>query len=380
MTTSTHQPVRDKEFTLVMRGPSAVVFLPGENLFARLARPDTTRLVIGFTSRWIKKSEDVTLPGHLWIEIKGTGESLEDILSPWANAGLALLPVLSLSANAAVQNAQLEIAFDSSNHVAEREYFQSYVPPESNLVHFVRRIDVDATVALIDAINRHDDADRLRRAADQYRLALDEWRLGQETLTLAHLWMALEALTKAWIRAECRKRKLKDDNDLATALAVELKQLDSVIRRDMILKGDLECYRKAKKASDGFEHGFLEFGRIRELATDVRHRMAGYIRGAILDLCELDEPVSRRLTSGPFDKPLGYWPVVKYMRGRLVGSSDQLAAPGNAYPFLRWDPGVKKCEVTEQGEINVRFTDSFTGEFGEGTSFVPTRHEAWQAD
>jgi hypothetical protein len=374
------ETAKEREFTVVMRGPSAVVFRQNENLLAEKFPSEAGPVNILYTSRWIKKSEEVIVPGHLWIEIRGKGSNLEESLVPYANAGLALLPVLALSANAAIGEPEVEIGFDSTPNVSERDYFQNYVLPESGVVHFVRHINVKATVALLDAINRHPEAERLRRAANQYRLSLDSWKLGRETLSLAHLWMALEALTKAKIRSECANRALGSERELANSLGVKLNQLDSTIRRDLILNRDEECYEKSKQASNGFEHGFLGYDKIRELSKDTRHRMVKYIRNAILELSGLETEPLRVLTADPFDKPMGYWPLVKYVRGRLLGESSELAAREKAYPFLRWKPLINKCEVSEDGKINIQFSENLTAELGEGISFQPVSYEAWKPE
>jgi hypothetical protein len=192
--------------------------------------------------------------------------------------------------------------------------------------------------------------------------------------------MAIEALTKAKIRFECTTRGLSSEEELANTLGVETNQLDSAIRRDFILYGDEECYKKSKQASDGFEHGFLGYDKIRELSKDVRYRMAKYIRNAILELSGLDAEPLRVLTSDPYDKPMGHWPVVKYVRGRLLGKSPELAAKGNAYPYLRWKPVINKCEVTKDNKINVQFSENFAAEFGDGISFQPSSYEAWKPE
>ena len=182
--------------------------------------------------------------------------------------------------------------------------------------------------------------------------------------------MATEALTKAKVRAECRARGISQQEDLAGELGVELKQLDAAIRRDLLLKGDNEAYRKAKEASGGFEHGFLNYDKVRELSQDVRHRMAEYVRTAILQMYELDSAVFSRLTSDPFNKPLGHWPIVKYLRGKLIGSGRELAAPGNAYPFVKWGYEIKNAKW-EGGKFNIEITENLTMDLAEGVVFQP---------
>lgn len=372
--------IQEREFTVVMRASSAVVFSPNENFRAADFPSSVGPVNIVYTSRWLRRDENVTIPGHLWIEVRGKGEKLEDILIPFANAGLALLPLLSLSANAAIEDPNIELGFDSSPEASERDYFQHYVPPESEVVHFGRQLKVKETVSVIDALNRNSEAERIRRAANQYRLALDSWKLGRETLSLAYLWMALEALTKARIRLECKERGISTAQELADSLGVELTKLDSTVRRDLILKRDVECYNKSKKASDGFEHGFLDFGKIQDLARDTRHRMAKYIRAEIFKQLELTEDTYSVLTNDPFDKPMGYWPVVKYIRGKLIGDNPELAAGENAYPFMKWKPMIKKCEVADDGKINIQISENFTAELGEGIAFQPVSYEAWKPE
>jgi hypothetical protein len=283
-----------------------------------------------------------------------------------------------LSANAAIYDPDVEVAFDNTVGIPERDYFQNYIPPERLIPHISRPVNIEATVALLRAVDLHVDAVRLRRCANHYRLALEHWRLGRETLSLAHLWMALEALTKAKIRSECVVRGLVEPRDLATSLGVELPMLDATVRKDLILKGDEECYRQASRASDGLEHGYLDFGKIRDLSTNVRQRMAGYVRSAIFDILGIQDDTLQLLTSDPYNKPIGYWPVAKYVRGKLVGSGDELAAKGNAYPFMRWRPSIKAANVDETGEIHLQMEETVTAELADGISFQPQSIEVWQ--
>jgi hypothetical protein len=372
-----------KTFTVVMRGPSAIVFRQDQPLRV-VGFPSTAGPVnMTYQSRWIKRGPDVTVPGHLWVEVQGKGQFLKESVVPFANAGWALLPLLSLSTNAAIGDPEVEVAFDSTPGASEREYFQSYVAPESWHICTARLIHVDATAALVSAVARNPDGEQLRRAANQYRLALDSWRLGRETLSLAHLWMALEALTPAKIFAERQARGMCPKEDLADALGVAREKgwkgrLCAVVRKDLLLNGDAECYRKSKDASDGLEHGYRAYEEIAELSRDVRHRMAGYVRTAILTLSGLAGGALEVLTKDPFDKPLGHWPLAKYVRGRLVGSKSELGAEGNAYPFLRWKTKIKECGVGEDGALHMKLDEELTPELAEGISFEGGSWEVWK--
>jgi len=368
-------------FLVVMRGESAAIF-PKENnnLLIKNFTSSIGPVTINYKTRWLKNKEGNFTPGHIWIEINGTTPSLQNALVPFANAGLSILPILSLSANAAIHDPDLELAFDNTKGITERDYFQCYVSPESKEIHIQRYINIEATIALINSIATHPDGDRLRRATNQYRLALGSWKLGKEILTLAHLWMSIEALTKAKIRTECKTRGLTNEKELAEELGIGEEDLYSYVRRGFLLKGDSECYSKAKKASDGFEHGFLEYQKIRELSKEVRNKMAKYTRTAIIELCDLKKDKMNILLAEPYNKPLGYWPIVKYLRGKLIGEGDQLAAEGNTYPFIKWKYAYKTALEDETKKLNISIKDFIIPELGRGIVFKPISHEIWQAE
>ncbi len=366
------------QFVVVVRGPAAFFLHPDDRLVVEDFPSAIGPVNMTYTTRWLNKGDDIVLPGHLWIDIRGHGTILEDALVAFGNAALSLLPILSLSANAAVGEPEIELGFDHTPGAIERDYFQCYLPPETEILHAVRRVKVGPTVAVLKAVITHPHAERLMRGVNQYRLALDSWRLGRESLALAHLWMALEAITKTKLKAMCESRKITE-TELASSLGITRTELDSVIRKDFLLHGDIECYKKGKQASDGFEHGFLEYDKMREHSKEIRHRMASYLRSALFELCNLAADVIEVLTTDPYDKPLGHWPLVKYLRGKLVGEGDELSTPGSAYPFMRWTPSIKSAGFKADGRFDVTLTETLTAELAEGIKFRPVSHEVWKA-
>jgi hypothetical protein len=366
-------------FTVVMRGPSAVCFKQNDFLQVNDFPSSAGPVKLIYRTRWIQKGHDIFIPGHLWIEISGNCNSLNDALVPFANAGLSMLPIMSLSTNAAIREPELELGFDSTKDINERDFFQAYVAPETSELFIPRHINVKLTNAIISSLIDHAESERLRRAINQYRIALDQWRLGRDLMSLAHLWMAIEALTKAKIRIECSLRNIQNEQALADTFKIPIKNLDSYIRKELLLKGDSECYAKAKKASDGFEHGFLKYDDLHGLAQDVRHRMACYTRQAILEMCQLEADVFNMLVNNPYDKPIGNWPVVKYLKGKLIGENNDLALPKNQYPFMSWKSTINKTFFDDKGKYNATISDTFTEELSEGTSFQDVRYEAWPA-
>ena len=87
-----------KNIIVVMRGASAVNFREETNLSILNIQSSIGPVNITYTTRWLKKKDNIVVPGHIWIEVNGSAQSLEEALVPFANASLSILPILSLSA------------------------------------------------------------------------------------------------------------------------------------------------------------------------------------------------------------------------------------------------------------------------------------------
>ena len=191
--------------------------------------------------------------------------------------------------------------------------------------------------------------------------------------------MAVEALTKVRVRVEMERRKHKEPAELAKELGVEIKKLDSTIRRDFIFRGDSDCYSMALDASDGFEHGFSAVDKLRHLTSSVRDKTAEYVRREILDLSDTPQDVTKRLLTSPFNEPQGPGVLAKYCFGKLIGAGESLAKHGNEYPILQWKQTINSVSTNDQKNMrDYNVTDSITPHLADGISFKPERHEVWK--
>ena|SRR5215207_798519 len=93
MTDQSAQPGAHKEFVVVMRGSSAAMFRPDERMFVQNMPSAIGPVDIVYTTRHLHRKPEVTMPGHLWIDIRGHARTLDEALVPFANAGLSMSPV-----------------------------------------------------------------------------------------------------------------------------------------------------------------------------------------------------------------------------------------------------------------------------------------------
>ena len=55
-------------------------------------------ITVSYTSRWLTRSNNIRMPGQLWVEATGFGADFETTVYVLANAALAGLPIMSVAA------------------------------------------------------------------------------------------------------------------------------------------------------------------------------------------------------------------------------------------------------------------------------------------
>jgi hypothetical protein len=201
----------------------------------------------------------------------------------------------------------------------------------------------------------------------QYHSALQSWEPGAEIISLGHLYMGMEAMTPVALRAYLTTNGLSRDQVVAD-WGIELKQLDSEVRRRLLFDGDSKTFENARTASDGFEHGHLPFQTIREHAISTKVATARLLRKAILSYLGFAHAEVEELLASPFDKPMSLR-VHKYIFGKLTGALDNLAEPNQIYPILRWESTPTEMITSQDGLVKLQFNEQITARLGPGVTF-----------
>lgn len=342
-------------------------------------------VTITYRTRFGSEGYDATVPREMWIEVAGSAEAdLATVISVFGGAAGQFLPTIALCANASVEDAEPKLAFDGTPGRHERAFFQNFVREEFGTLPPPRRlVTTEAIVGFVGSLIALPtrEADRLRRATAQYAMALRHWFPGNETMALAHLFIGMEALAPLALEAECAEAGLGVD-DLASSWGIQERRrgarrnkVQAEARRRRLFKGDNVAATKARKASDGFEHGFMDFAEVRTLATDARDRTAEYLRSAIFDLARLADSTREALDAPPYSTPLNSV-LSRYHWGKLVGDTDDLAAPDQEYPGFRWSSRLK--EFKKDGDSYLATPEeTMTARFSDALQFVEGRFEVW---
>ncbi len=280
-----------------------------------------------------------------------------------------LTSFLSVTSNAAIGDLSLDICFNATEGSLDHDVIQHFADmPLQNLID--RLAPQDEYRAVLARVATSDDFARIFRAVQQYALALSHRRPGSELLTLAHLWMSVEALTKAVLRRQIQM--LGSEDAVLYAWSIERGQLDAEVRRRVIFAGNGRLHQKVKRASDAFEHGFEDFGVIREATASLVPEAAAAVRSTIFAVVGLGEETSVKLLAEPFAEPLGVSPIVRELRAILRGPVDRLTAPGQKYPHFRLTSRLESITPCDAGRATYQSLEELDPVVEEGVEWVVT--------
>jgi len=343
------------EYMVVYRARSAARFFPDEGFEMTVSSPHLSLGPVRLRSftRWVGE-EPLSLPRELIVEARGPAASLDDAVTRFSAFARPVATMAAFVANVRVGPLDVHLAYDCSPDQSERLFMEAFVPDEQGGLTSGRRIRPHLMApACTASIGLTVDSARVDRALRQYELALREWYLGGQWLALSHLWIASENLTKAVVRKLCTEQELTEEGlahtyDVATDDPAKQRwsvELDARVRSSVIFDGDVKTYKTAKAASDGLEHGFLEFNKITANALQCTDKTFRYVRQTILSLLALPDDLAAELLD---ISPRDVQSDRKVIRGRLLGDAEDLAEKNELYPLLEWNSAIKS--VVHDGE------------------------------
>ncbi len=289
------------------------------------------------------------LPGRLIADVRGTAASLEGAATVFGQVLALVSPVISVSANASAPEFEIDLVYDCTPDLEEHSFSQWRRQYEDPLVHPRHQLlDPDLAEVVLKRLIASSEASRAYRASVQYQEAVGSWRRGEELRAVMHLWMAAEALTKAFLRNECA-RSGTDDDGLCQAWHIEKRHLDREVRRRLIFHGDDDIYAQARDTSDALEHMFEDFPELQMKAAACRDATATHIRRAIVELIGVPAEMVASMTAGPYSAPVQLEALDRSIAGTLIGPADQLASTASKHPRLT-DWTVELVAIESKGD------------------------------
>lgn len=365
----------EPRYTVLLTCPTTARLPEGTTFTVERFPVSTTPVDLHFSTRYEDIGMEAPLPRELYAETSVAGGAFHDATAASEQAANVLTPLMSLACNAFVPEFQLQLAYETTPGATHRQFKQWFYTDPAPVLPLLpgRLLDPELTWVVVDHALQHPEGERIHRACVQYQEALRSWLPQRELRAVAHLFMAVEALTKALLRQECEQRSL-DADGLCAEWGIEKKELDGEIRLRLIFHGDRQCYKTMKDASDGLEHGFLAFPKLHAMAARCRDTGARHIRETILQFLHLPPDAYDRLTSATYEPPVSGHGVMRAIEGTFVGEGG-LAAPGAAHPFFEWTLPIKAVERRGNDHI-ITMQDNATLRCADGIQFTATAHGA----
>jgi hypothetical protein len=363
-------------YLVVLEASSAVRFDDDASLTLTDVPTRLGPVDIRLDTRYSAEGFEISVPRELLIQVRGDAESLDGARGEFTDAGRAIAPYLAFAANAAIDDPEFVLAFDTTPGSQSREMVQALRSWETGLPRSSRRLEPSFAGLLLSQLLQHPEHPRLHRAVVHYSEALKPWGQGATLRVLMHLWMAVEALTKAAIRHELSQRAV-DQAQLLEDWGVPIRQLDGEARRRLIFHEDDDVYDTARGASDAIEHSFQTFTDVHGEVAGIEDRLAAHVRAAIIEIADVDPETRAAALSRPYESPRESFPFRQIVRGRLTAPSDELAEPGLPYPWLDWDQTVSAFARNPDGGYRVTPTGQISPRLAPGVTFSMTSREIW---
>lgn len=308
---------------------------------------------------YVNVGHPVGLPGLLRAQVRGEADDIEQAIRAFGQVLNLVTPIISVTANAHVPEFEYDLIYDSTPGAAtEHRLLQWFRQKASKpLIRRQQMILPALTLEVINKVVNSTEGARAHRACVQYQEALGSWTASTHLRAVMHLWMAVEALTKACLRTECQRHGV-DEAGLCAMWGIDRKALDGEVRRRLIFHSDDACYQAARTTSDGLEHMFDDFPDLHARAQGCRDCAAVHVRRAIFELIGVEPGDLATLTSMPYLSPVSLESADRVIHAVLIGDGEHLAQSGMGHPMLdTWIPEIRSVQLKGDGyEVEVSDT------------------------
>ena len=127
--------------------------------------------------------------------------------------------------------------------------------------------------------------------------------------------------------------------------------------------------------SDGLEHSFETFPNLHARAALIRDSLADHVRRAIFEFLDLDPDLRSRLQAEPIHTVKESYPLKRYLRGQLLGSSATLAEDGQPYPWVDSESTMSSFSQRADGTMVLTPVEKMTFRLGPGITLGGVRFE-----
>ncbi len=284
--------------------------------------------------------------------------TLNDAVETALGVAAGFTTVMAFVANSYVDSPEVHVAYDTTEDDAPHEFAQSYQAGHPPIQRSAALLDTTLFNAVQECLLKPGllgtpAGNQLGVAMVHYNEALRSVRPGGDVLVAEHLFMAAEALVRIVREREMQAAACVTDEQLLQHLGQPVPEYNangaviSYLRRAIVFAGDRATHQALKKASDGFEHGFLSL-------TDIRAHLPQ-------DIEETVRTVAPNYNDG--------------VRATIFGTiDDDVHTPRDPTDFRELSFAPDLADLTcENGQLRLCLRPQITTDFRDGGSLSPTR-------
>lgn len=375
----TEKVMSQNQYCGVFRADSALIIDADQALTLSNIPTDVGPVTLVVTTYYREVCQSQKVPHKLQLEVIGPADDVLKAKAAFLAVATTFSTMLSFLGNGYVDTPVPFVVYEVTEGKEDRDFLQTHIPDVLMQLEQARLLDIDLVSLALGKLGQSNEFKRLLRAIAQYHQVLVNWTIGTEITAAAHLWIAVETLTPIVLRRLKTEKGYPDgtNDDLANSLGIEKKDLDPHIRREIVFGGDQDTYRAIKDASEGFEHGYMEFGEIRDKAHSAADKAARCVREAIIRETAFDEDIRSALLAKNYGRPLMRGKLVKEMRGRLIGDFSFDDSFAGAHPHFDWKSTPQGVKTNDDGTFTYTFDESLNAHLPGSLKFEGTNFSVW---
>jgi len=284
--------------------------------------------------------------------VRGEADTLEAALLKYSGGIASVLPLVALLGNGAIDDPRPVSAHGVLVGTSPCEWESHEWPPSDALdPPAAREIDTDVLDRAFRAGLALAEPSLFGRAVAHYAQALRHCTPEHALLCGEYLWMAAEAFSlarveilataKGWKKTTLARSRRVQPGDLPR---LELQQL---------FDGHADVLRDLEAASNGFEHGYMDFDEARRLFTGTLASAFSVLRKALINQLQLPQADVDHLMRADLQQPRSLDPVRRFARGRLEPIRDSDVELGDTVDAL-WTAGPVRAISGEDGAVSLQ--------------------------
>jgi hypothetical protein len=252
------------------------------------------------------------IPTNLQLNLVVNAATIDDATRIGQERAVSFIDLIAFCANAATGTAAIHQVLDISVGETARELREYCVRAADTHLRPMRGVLPKDMGEVFTALHASYSEGRFTLALAHYQAALQFFQRPTLLFSFESLCIASETLAHLFLLRELAVTEMSEE-EFARSIGIDVdarrgwkNDLRGRMRLKFIFSDDRDLYSSCKKASDGFEHGFMNPNEVREIAMQSTEKLFRLVRTAIFNIAAATGEACERSRELP---PVGLQPI-----------------------------------------------------------------------